>query len=277
MAHSTAALVGATGGAGTTRLAVELGATLARDGREIAVLDAAFATEGLARHATGRIDTDLTELLVEDRSVDDGRPDDRLSDDRPSVDGRLLSDGLREHPATADLAGRLELCPAYAPFERMARAKTADAAQRFEALVAEAAESFDHVLLDTPPVAANQSVAAVTAAEKVAVVAPADDRGVDAIQRTRGRIADVGASVDCILANLAAPEHPVESADAAIPESEVASLEEVPASAPDPGSTFAPAVAHAAEVVFDADLGLEFEDPGLLDFDADELLPDALS
>jgi cellulose biosynthesis protein BcsQ len=273
MAHSTAALVGATGGAGTTRLAVELGATLARDGREVALLDAAFATEGLARHVTGRIDTDLTELLVEDRLAFD----DRSADDRPSADGRPLSDGLRDHPATADLAGRLELCPAYAPFERMARAKTADAAQRFENLVAEAAASFDHVVIDTPPVAANQAVAAVTAAEQVAVVAPASDRGVDAVQRTRGRIADVGASVDCVLANRAAPEHPVESADAAIPESDAASAEAVPASAPNPASTFSPAVAHAAEVVFDADLGLEFEDPGLLDFDADELLPDALS
>ncbi|WP_276299351.1 AAA family ATPase [Halorussus lipolyticus] len=262
MAYSTAALVGATGGAGTTRLAVELGATLARDGREVAVLDAAFATEGLSRHVSGRIDSDLTALLTEE-------------DPRPTH--RLLSAGLREHSATADLAGRLELCPAHAPFERMARAKSIESARRFEDLLAEADAEFDHVLVDTPPVAANQSVAAVTSAERVAVVAPADDRGVDAVQRASGRIADVGASVDARLANRADPDHPVENADAAIPESEATTAEEVPASAPDPEATFAPAVSHAAEVVFDVDLGLAFEDPGLLDFDADELLPDALS
>lgn len=256
MTYSTAALVGATGGAGTTRLAVELGATLARDGRDVAILDAAFATEGLARHVAGRIDADITKLVTGDRS---------------------LSAGLREHPATADLAGRLELCPARAPFERLARAKTAEAAQRFEELVGEAAANFDHVLIDTPPVAANQAVAAVTTAEQVAVVAPATERGVDAVQRTRGRVADVGASVDAVLANRADPDHPVESADAAIPESEETGVGAVPTSAPDPESTIAPAVANAAEVVFGAELELEFEDPGLLDFDAEELLPDALS
>lgn len=256
MTRSTAALVGATGGAGTTRLAVELGATLARDGREVAVLDADFATEGLARHCSGRIDPDMTALLVEERP---------------------LADGLGEHPATADLAGRLELCPARAPFERLARAKTADAAQRFESLLAEAASRFDHVLVDAPPVAANQAVAAVTGAQRVAVVAPASERGVDAVQRTRGRVADVGARVDAVVANRAGPDHPLRSADAAVPTCNSSAVADAPASAPDPEATFAPAVAHAAEVVFDAELGVEFEEPGLFDFDAGELLPDALS
>jgi MinD-like ATPase involved in chromosome partitioning or flagellar assembly len=256
MTHSTVTLVGATGGAGATRLAVELGATLARDGREVAVLDAAFATEGLARHLSGRIDPDVTELLA---------------DDRP------LADGLREHPATADLAGRLELCPARGPFERLARAKTADAARRFEELLAEAAETFDHVLVDAPPVAANQAVAAVTSAERVAVVAPASERGVDAVQRTRGRVADVGASVDAVVGNRADTDHPLRSADAAVPVSDATTVEDVPASAPDPETPFAPAVAHAAEVVFDAELQLEFEDDGLFDFEVEEFVPDALS
>ncbi|SEO55941.1 hypothetical protein SAMN04487948_103228 [Halogranum amylolyticum] len=48
MPGTTTALVGATGGAGVTRTAVELAATLARDGRDVAVLDAAYATEGLS-------------------------------------------------------------------------------------------------------------------------------------------------------------------------------------------------------------------------------------
>ncbi|WP_435180601.1 ParA family protein [Halorussus sp. AFM4] len=269
MARSTATLVGATGGAGATRLAVELGATLARDGREAAVLDAAFATEGLARHVSGRVDPDLTQLLTADRPLDDG---------------------LREHPVTADLDGRLDLCPVHAPFERLARAKTADAARRFEALLDEAAENYDHVLVDAPPVAANQAVAAVAAAERVAVVAPASERGVDAVQRARGRIADVGASVDAVIANRVAadgdwldrdaggdPDHPVRSAEAAVPESEATGAASVPASAPDPEPGFAPAVARVAEAVLGVDVGLEFEEPGLLDVEADALLPDALS
>lgn len=267
MNHTTAALVGATGGAGTTRLAVEFGATLARDGREVAVLDVAFATEGLARHVSGRVDPDLTELLVGDESTDD----------------RLLAEGLREHPVTADLSGRLELGPARAPFERLARAKTAEAAQRFEALLDEAAREFDHVLVDVPPVAANQAVAAVTAADRVAVVAPASERGVDAVQRTRGRVADVGASVDAVVANRAPEDHPVRSADVAVPESEATTVDGAPASVggPDAGgnpeSEFAPAVARATAAVADAELSLEFEDSGLLEVDAEELLPEALS
>jgi MinD-like ATPase involved in chromosome partitioning or flagellar assembly len=95
----TAALVGATGGAGTTRLCVEVAALLAHAGRDVAVFDAAFATQGLARHAPGRIDPDATALLTD---ADVG-----------------LADALVDHPA--DLAGRLALCPASAPFERLAR------------------------------------------------------------------------------------------------------------------------------------------------------------
>lgn len=276
MTHSTAALVGATGGAGTTRLAVELGATLARDGREVAILDAAFGTEGLARHLSGRLEPDLTELLTEDGAI---------------------ADGLRAHAVTGDLPGRLELCPARAPFERLARAKTADAARRFERFVERAADEFDHVLVDTPPIAANQAVAAVTAAERTAVVAPASERGVDAVQRARGRVADVGASVDVVLANRADvetdgilegetdreetgsddPDPPLKSADVAVPESRVTGADGAPASVDEPEAGFAPAVSRAAAVVFGAELQLEFEEPGLLDLDPEDLLPDALS
>ncbi|WP_135829840.1 ParA family protein [Halorussus halobius] len=268
MHATTAALVGATGGAGTTRLALEFGATLARDGRDVAILDAAFATEGLARHVSGRVDPDLTELLV---------------DDDPVAADRLLAEGLDEHPVTAELSGRLELGPARAPFERLARAKTAEAAQRFGTLLDEAGGEFDHVLVDVPPVAENQAVAAVTAADRVAVLAPASERGVDALQRTRGRVADVGASVDAVVANRAPEGHPVRSADATVPESEATTVDGAPASVGgpeadgDPESEFAPAVARATAAVVDAELTLEFEEPGLLEVDPEELLPDALS
>ncbi|MFC4548687.1 MULTISPECIES: AAA family ATPase [Halorussus] len=261
MTVSTAALVGATGGAGTTRLAVEVGATLARDGREVAILDAAFATEGLARHIAGRIDADVTKLLTAEEESS-------------------LAEGLYDHDASADLPGRLALCPARASFERMARAKTAGAAERFGDLLAEAVEAFDHVLVDVPPVASNQAVAAVTEAERVAVVAPATDRGVDAVGRLRGRLADVGTEADAVVANRVVPEaseQPLRSADAAVPESEVTGVDGVPSSVLHPETAFAPAVANAAEVVCRTTVELEFEEPGLFEFDAERYLPDALT
>ncbi|WP_227352973.1 ParA family protein [Haladaptatus salinisoli] len=254
----TAALVGATGGAGTTRLCLELAAILAHDGRDVAILDAAFATQGLARHAPGRIDTDTTALLT-----DDADPD--------------LADALVDHPA--ETAGRLALCPTYAPFERLARAKTARAARRFETLVERADGEFDHVLVDTPPVAANQSFAAVNAVDSVALVAPASRFGADAVQGMRGRLADLGTSADAVLVNRAddaESEHPFADATA-IPTSDAAAVERVPTSAPDLDPDFSPAIADAAESVFDTSLDVEFPEEGLLDIDAEKYLPDALS
>lgn len=237
----TLALVGATGGAGTTRLAVEFGATLARAGRDVAVVDAAFATQGLAAHVPGRIDPDVTALLVEDGD---------------------LGDALVDYPVS--LPGRLAVAPARAPFERLARAKTAGAASRFADLVAGAAAAFDYVLLDVPPVAANQALAAVTAADRRALVVPATERGADALLRARDRLADVGAPADLVVANRAGPENPVESADVAVPESDGRSPAAVPVCA-DPDATFAPAVAAAVEAATGASLGLEFPGEGRLE------------
>ncbi|MFC6960705.1 hypothetical protein ACFQJ8_01130 [Halocatena marina] len=44
------AVLGAVGGAGTTRTCLEFGSILARDGRSVAILDAAYATQGLSDH-----------------------------------------------------------------------------------------------------------------------------------------------------------------------------------------------------------------------------------
>jgi cellulose biosynthesis protein BcsQ len=228
----SAALVGATGGAGTTRLTVELGALLASDGRHVAVLDAAFATQGLADHLSGRIDPDLTTLLTDDR-------------DAPLADG--LVDFSLDAEAGADAeAGRLACCPAVAPFERLARAKTPEAARALESRIDAATETFDHVLVDTPPVAANQSVAAVTAADRSVVVAPATTRGRDAVQRMRGRLDDVGVATDAVVST----RGELSVADAALPETTAG-----PTAAPTCRSerAVASAVADVARVVFDVD------------------------
>jgi MinD-like ATPase involved in chromosome partitioning or flagellar assembly len=238
---ATVALTGAAGGVGTTRLTVECGATLARAGHDIAVLDAAYATQGLAAYVDGGVGTDLTGVVTDDRE---------------------LEAALVEHPA--DTAGRLALAPARAPFERLARAKTAGAAERFEDRMAAAALSHDVVLVDTPPVAANQAVAAATAADRVAVVTVDSTRGTDALARTRGRLQDVGTAADAVLVNRTPEPEVVTEADAAVPPSPVRRAADCPAVL-QPDDAFAPAVATATERAVGVSLDLEFPDGGRLD------------
>jgi len=222
----TAALVGATGGAGTTRLTIELAALLANDGRDVAVFDAAFATQGLSDYLPGRIDPDLTALLTDNR-------------DAP------LAEGLVDFPLD-DTPGRLACCPTVAPFERLARAKSPTAAQALETRLAAAADRFDHVLVDTPPVAANQSVAAVTAAARTVVVAPASTRGRDAVQRTTDRLDDVDVGVDAVVTT----QGELSVADAAVPETE-ADVTAAPTCLAERST--AAAVADVADIVFDVE------------------------
>ena len=238
----TLALVGATGGAGTTRLTVEFGATLARAGRDVALFDAAFATQGLAAHVPGRIDPDLTALLTDVRGE--------------------ASAAFVDHPAAVE--GRLAVCPARAPFERLARAKTAEAARQFETMLASAAERFDHVLVDTPPVAANQAVAAVTTADRVGLVTPATAHGADHLPRQRDRLRDLDAPADVVIANRAGEATPLDGADVAVPESEATAVPDLPASL-DPDTPFASAVAAAVESALDTTLDLAVPENGVLD------------
>lgn len=232
-------LVGAVGGAGTTRLAIEVGAVLARDGREVAVLDAAYATQGLADHVSGRIDPDVTELVRSEDRLDAGLTD-----------------------LAVDVPGRLAVCPARAPFERLARAKSPDAARRFERLLAAAAEAFDRALVDVPPVAANQSVAAVTAADGATVVAPDTRRGRDAVPRTRDRLADLGVDAPVsVLYNRT--DDPPTDADAAVPECD-APPADVPVCGAGDGP-FPAAVAGAAEALLGVDLEVAVGSPGPID------------
>ncbi len=237
----TAALVGATGGAGTTRVCVELAATLARDGADVALVDAALATQGLEQYVPGHVERDLTALL-------------RASDPDPTDCGADL-------PVEAD--GSVRAWPAYAAFEGIARAEAPTAARRLAAVLAAVGADADHVLLDVAPPASNTAVAAVTAADRVGVLAPASDRGSDALQRLRGRIDDVGAAVDCTLANeRPGAEGSVPGADATIPESATTTVADAPV-CDDPGADpFAPAVATAAETLLERSLSLSFPDGG---------------
>lgn len=224
----TAALVGAVGGAGTTRLAVEIAAVLADGGADVAVLDAAFATQGLGDYVEGRLDPDVT-ALVTDRA------------DAP------LEAGLTDLPAGSDLAGRVACCPAAAPFERLARAKSADAARRFEDRVTEAAAAFDAVLVDVPPIAANQAIAGVNACDRAALVAPATTRGTDGRERMRARLRDLGGDADAVVVTRGTGD----GADASVPRTETG-VTAAPTALD--GGEFGEGVARAAAAVLDVDV-----------------------
>lgn len=176
----TLAYVGAAGGAGTTRLAVESGALLTLTGRDVAIVDAAYETQGLADYVDGGIDADVTALVTDGVSLD-----------------------AVGYPVDVGTPGDLSLYPARAPFERLARAKTAGAAERLEKQIAAIALSNDVVVVDTPPVATNQSVAAVDAADRITAIAPDSERGVNALARLDGRLQDVGQQCDAVVATFA--------------------------------------------------------------------------
>lgn len=235
-----AALVGATGGAGTTRLSLETGALLTRVGERVAVFDAAFGTQGLVDHVEERIAAGVVDILT-------GEAD--------------PADAMVERSTAGD--GTLHLAPARAPFGGIARGKTEAAAREFESTLRAAADRYDRVLVDTPPLAANQAVAGVAAADRVAVVAPATARGVDAVQRVRGRIEDVGASVDATVGNRAPPGEPVGEFDVVVPESDRVAPGAVPVADEGDGA-FAAAVADTVEAVVGVEPGVDFDDGGYL-------------
>ena len=243
------AFVGVAGGAGTTRTVVELGGVLARAGRSALVIDLDFATQGLARFVDGRIEPDATAILADPECA--------------------LSEAVHEVPVDGD--GRLGLVPAFAPFAQIAEAKTPEAGAQVGERLEAAGADYDFVLLDVPPVVANQAVGAATAAESVVAVMPPTDRGVDALQRERGRLSDVGAGIDEVLAVGEAPDAVPPDADHHVP----ALPGDAPASEPvslDSAGPYPTAVAAVAQAVFAVDLGASVETgPGPLERLSDRL------
>jgi septum site-determining protein MinD len=231
------ALVGVAGGVGATRLTYECAALLAATGRTVAVFDAAFDTQGLAAYVDGRLDADATALLTDEVQ---------------------LEAALHEQPL--DVPGRLVVCPAAGPFERLARAKTAGAANRFEDHLAATALSHDVVLVDTPPVGANQSVAAVNAADRTVLIAPDSPRGDHALALARERLADVGSSAAAVVANRS--DGDCLDADVHVPTAETTRPTACPACLPVADDPFTRAVAGVADEALDVGLDIDWGDPG---------------
>lgn len=254
----TLALVGATGGAGTTRTAVELAALGARDGRDVAVIDAAFTTQGLSEYVAGRIDTDCTSLVTDDTGASLSAATYPISID---------TDNQTSDDSRADLPGRVDAIPARAPFERLARAKTAEAAQKLEGRIDEASTAYDAVIIDTAPVGSNEAVGAVTAADRVEAVYQASEHGTDALQRLRGRIADIGGSVDGSM-RVARNSDTRSASDGNDAEIVLPRTDPAVASAPIAATgsgAYTQAVADAYASAFDTSVGLEFDDTGVIE------------
>jgi len=122
------------------------------------------------------------------------------------------------------------------------------------------------VLVDTPPVGDNPSVAAVNATDRTALVAPASRRGADALPRARDRLVDVDANADVVLANRAGDDHPIESATVTVPESDVIDVTGAPAcGSADANGAYPAAVGDVAATVFETTLDLDLETRGVTD------------
>lgn len=178
MTGTSVGFVGTVGGIGTTRSVLEIGGLLARTGASVLVIDLDFATQGLGRHVAGTVPVDSTALLA---------------DPEPDLDDAI-------HDVAVDGDGRLGMVPAVSPFVRIAAAKTETAGARVGDRLEAATEQADWVLLDVPPVVSNQAIGAVTATDRTIAVIPPTERGIDALQRERGRLADVGSAFDDVLA-----------------------------------------------------------------------------
>ncbi|MFB6133235.1 MAG: ParA family protein [Halanaeroarchaeum sp.] len=238
MSVRTAALVGVVGGAGTTRTAVELAGALARAERSVLVFDLDFATQGLSRSVSGRIEPDATALLAD-----------------PSLD---LADAAISW--SVEGPGRLDVLPAYAPFVDVAAAKTVEAAERVGDRLREATGTYDHVLLDVPPIVSNQAIGGVDAADRVAAAFPGSDRGLDALQRTKGRLEDVGSPLDVAIATRTMAADAPPDADAAVPLLPAKPAPDRPVALEGSGEETV-AVAEAAATLFELELEIESAQP----------------
>ncbi|MFB6110588.1 MAG: ParA family protein, partial [Halodesulfurarchaeum sp.] len=102
-----------------------------------------------------------------------------------------------------------------------------------------------------PPVVSNQAVGAVTAVDRAVAVVPPTGRGVDALQRERGRLADVGTSFSGVLSVGAGDPPP--DATARIPARPDSAPAHRPASL-DPGGSFTRAVTGATAALLAVDV-----------------------
>ncbi len=239
MSPRTVALVGAAGGVGTTRLTVECGATLARTGRDVAIFDSAFHTQGLRDypHRTGT--RDATALATGEATLEETLV--------------ICEPGL---------SGRLTLCPATTTMGQFQQTTSPEAADRFATTVAGAALSRDAVLIDVPPTVTPLSRAVLGIADLIVLVTTETPRGTRALSRHQQRLHELGHPPDCVLFNHA--DTTLQDA-IAVPTSNQSDPYDCPTCA-EPGrdESFARAVTDAVESVFTLSIAQHQTESGLL-------------
>lgn len=238
MATRTLALVGAAGGVGTTRLTLETGTVLARAGHDVVIFDASFATQGLGSFVQ-RVDRGVTDLLIGEATLEETLYD-----------------------LDVDLDGRLALCPAVASFECLARAKTTEAAERFRDQIATASLAHDVILVDVPPLATNQGLAAIETVRQVAIVTADTERGARALDSQIARLDGVGVNPDATVCNHA-DDGPV-VADAVVSTADPCIEKATPWTAGSTDGPFTRAIVRLTELVFDISLDIDHEQRGSL-------------
>lgn len=191
-------LVGATGGAGTTRIAVETAGRMAASGDDVLLVDVDFATQGLAEYVPGGLETDLVGAICEKRSLTEAT-----------------------YPLETEQTPQPQAAPSYAGLSRVATAMQPDRAEFLSDELSASGDSFDHVVIDTPTPVTNPAIAAATVADTIGVVFPPSPRGIEGLHRTDGFLHDIDAGGAIYISNEGIQTPSVEDpADVSIPELE---------------------------------------------------------
>lgn len=202
---TTTAFVGATGGAGTTRLTIECATLCAASGADVAVLDLAIDTQGIASYTDAALDPELTAVLTEDAPIDQAMV-----------------------TLSTSTTGTVSLCPSRASVVQIAAAKTEDAADQLMPVIDQLSTEYDWLLLDIPPAVHNLALAGLQAADSRLVVTPATQCGADALRRMEGRFRDLDCDLSGVIATFDETASPVQRADTTIPAFEVTAPDAVP-------------------------------------------------
>lgn len=190
------ALVGAAGGAGTTRLAVETAGRITARGETAVLVDTDFATQGLAEYVPGQFPTDIVGALCDQRPIE-----------------------TVTSPLSVDHTPPPQAAPSFAGLSRVATALETDAAAHLSEELSALTDTYEHVLVDTPMPVTNPAIAAVAAADTVGVVFPRSVRGIESLHRTAGFLNDIDVAAGVQLSNACRqPSPPEDPADIAVPE-----------------------------------------------------------
>ena len=163
-AGTVVACVGATGGVGTTRTAVELARLATAHDRRPLLVDTAVATQGLARLLPTTPGVDLCGALSDTDVVD--------------LDAIAV-----------ELPSALQIVAIDAPLCSVTTALTPQAAATLTDAIAHAAATHPLVIIDVPPVATNLAIAGLISADEILLVHRVGDH--EGVRRGRELIADL--------------------------------------------------------------------------------------